>query len=341
MFYDHGKEDTIICGSCRTVCNNVKSYIEHRRQKKCNFFEREVAPSTVSCFTCKEEFSEPWLFIQHLIHRHSINLYRDQPESDPVKYIEKTRNEKKGEAESDKSAVAQDQTVVATESNGVSKEHEKSVEANGTNNQDEVMIVPDESTATSTGSNAAPKPTTINSTENNGSPLNNSTMDADARKTPVQSTNESVSKEVVVKQEPMESSNSAENDIPSYSSAISIGVSSRNPVESLSSMFAMPMGILSMAPSFHSQMSVAAFCPQQPPPIPSYHFTQPIASTQTGYPSSSYAPTTMMSSMYDQAPPAPQISLPQFMAQSSAAVSNQGGLSEEEQLRLLQEFEDN
>jgi RNA recognition motif-containing protein len=73
-FYDHGKDDTMICGTCRSVFSNIKNYIEHRRQKKCNFFEREVAPTVVSCFTCKEEFNESWEFIQHLIHRHSINL---------------------------------------------------------------------------------------------------------------------------------------------------------------------------------------------------------------------------------------------------------------------------
>ncbi|KAI6244089.1 hypothetical protein M3Y99_00079200 [Aphelenchoides fujianensis] len=75
-FHDHGKEDTLICGSCRSVYPTMRAYVEHRRMKKCPFFEREVAPSSISCFTCREEFHEPWEFVQHLIHRHSINLYR-------------------------------------------------------------------------------------------------------------------------------------------------------------------------------------------------------------------------------------------------------------------------
>ncbi|KAI6205555.1 hypothetical protein M3Y94_00805600 [Aphelenchoides besseyi] len=144
-----GKNDTVICGTCRTVFSAVRPYIEHRRQKKCTFFEREVAPASISCFTCKEEFTEPWQFVQHLIHKHSINLYRGQPESDPVRYMQELvekkaqkLNEEKTEsttndAEKKKGIENTDENQTSTEPEGQNKQIEAEKESDKTTDQQE------------------------------------------------------------------------------------------------------------------------------------------------------------------------------------------------------------
>jgi hypothetical protein len=84
--------------------------------------------------------------------------------------------------------------------------------------------------------------------------------------------------------------------------------------------------------------------PQFSQPIPQFsqpiqfsqpQFSQPIFSQPMEYMQN---PMVQTSNIYSQPIPAPQISLPQFMAQSNAVVANQG-LSEEEQMRLLEEFD--
>jgi hypothetical protein len=96
-------------------------------------------------------------------------------------------------------------------------------------------------------------------------------------------------------------------DVPSYSSAVSIGVSAKNPTNYMSGSSMFIPSMVAPAPSFHVQMA-NTFRPQQPPPqIHAYQFTQPIPTAQPTY--SNYAPMT--SSMYQQQPivSAPQISL--------------------------------
>lgn len=48
-----------------------------------------MCPSQLSCFTCNAQFKESWQFLQHLVHKHSINLYKNQPKSNPASYQEK------------------------------------------------------------------------------------------------------------------------------------------------------------------------------------------------------------------------------------------------------------
>ncbi|KAI6173318.1 hypothetical protein M3Y98_01068700 [Aphelenchoides besseyi] len=135
-FHDHGKNDTVICGTCRTVFPAVRPYIEHRRQKKCTFFEREVAPASISCFTCKEKFTEPWQFVQHLIHKHSINLYRGQPESDPVRYMQGHAEKKAQQSNEEKESTTQNVESKDTEK----KKGNENTDENHTSNEAEDQI---------------------------------------------------------------------------------------------------------------------------------------------------------------------------------------------------------
>ena len=77
--------------------------------------------------------------------------------------------------------------------------------------------------------------------------------------------------------------------------------------------------------------------------MPTYQFTQPISNQAamgsfSNY-NSTYAPTPMTQPIYHQTSSMPQVSLQEFMAQSSSPARQQNVLSEEEQLRLLEEFE--
>ncbi|CAD5234618.1 unnamed protein product [Bursaphelenchus xylophilus] len=103
QFYDHKQKDVLVCGSCRTTFAEIVDYIRHRRLPNCNFFEKEVCPTKLSCFTCNSEFTDSWVFVQHLIHRHSINLYKGQPKSDPSFFVEKYGKFEKTPAETDES----------------------------------------------------------------------------------------------------------------------------------------------------------------------------------------------------------------------------------------------
>ncbi|CAD5229166.1 unnamed protein product [Bursaphelenchus okinawaensis] len=103
QFHDHQQKDTLICGSCRSTFTDIVDYIRHRRQPNCLYFEKEVCPKTMSCFTCNAEFKDPWIFTQHLIHRHSINLFKGQPKSDPIQFEAKYGQFEQAPAESDDS----------------------------------------------------------------------------------------------------------------------------------------------------------------------------------------------------------------------------------------------
>ncbi|KAI6191524.1 RRM domain-containing protein [Aphelenchoides bicaudatus] len=303
-FYDHGllqrttqlfvaRAVQFLHRSNRTLSIGVK--------RNANSLSGDVAPSVVSCFTCKEEFNEPWLFIQHLIHRHSINLYRDQPESDPVSYIAKTKAEQGviEKKEATPANKASDQPATEAQ-NGTNGESGKSAETTqqteaGSKSPDDLMIIEQPAA------------------DNNDKEIKLSP------KSPEKADQE-VNKE--------DATSSAMDDVPSYSSAISIGVSGRNQptyVSVASSAY--------LQPSFHAP---PPFQRQTQPTYPTYQFTQPmvtVSSIQPGFPISQYVsampPTTHAS----------QVSLSQFMAQSNATNANQGGLSEEEQLKLLEELD--
>lgn len=122
-----------------------------------------------------------------------------------------------------------------------------------------------------------------------------------------------------------------QKDIPPYSSAMSIGVSASNapPLIPGSSFYNVSSTI--PPPSFHSQMSMAAFQPPIQSTYPVYQFTQPTVtdapSMQKIYPGYQYG------SIHPNTKP-PMIN--RFVEQPNHPMD--GGLSEEEQLRLLQEF---
>lgn len=218
------------------------------------------------------------MFIQHLIHRHSINLYRGQPESDPITYLTK---QKEGDPKQSANK----------ESNGSENGRGQSVEP----------VIGQESVA-ETAESTSNEPALLN--------LDNTPMDSDLTQ-PTQPIVNVIDKPIkrspTEYEEPVkekEVDNVHSDEIPSYNSAVSIGVSSRVPINNLppSTMFIPTVSV----PSFHSQMS-NVYRPQQPLMMPPYQS-------------------------------APSITLPQFNAQS-AAMSSQGGLSEEDQLKMLQEFE--
>jgi hypothetical protein len=121
-------------------------------------------------------------------------------------------------------------------------------------------------------------------------------------------------------------------EMPDYSSAISIGVSSSVPPAA-----SLPMtSTYQMAQSsINPQLSAASYYPQQAPPA-AYQYVQPAYSNFAP----TYAPPPVVASSIYQAPVANPVSLPQFVAQSAPTVGQQQStLTEEEQMALLEEFD--
>uniref|UniRef100_A0A7E4W251 C2H2-type domain-containing protein n=1 Tax=Panagrellus redivivus TaxID=6233 RepID=A0A7E4W251_PANRE len=71
-----GKDDVLICGECQFRTNDLNDFAEHRSRECYSDDHPPTEPTSIQCFTCDDTFAFSWNLLQHLIEKHSLDLYR-------------------------------------------------------------------------------------------------------------------------------------------------------------------------------------------------------------------------------------------------------------------------
>ncbi|KAH7701273.1 hnrpc-prov protein [Aphelenchoides avenae] len=76
LFTHFGQADTLICGECRFVTNDLGAYVAHKKTP-CSVQQRpEGEPEALQCFSCEMQFENSWQLVKHLTEKHQLTLFK-------------------------------------------------------------------------------------------------------------------------------------------------------------------------------------------------------------------------------------------------------------------------